>query len=123
MAGWWRDAQADAAKVRSSKLDESRASWRSRVAVGGATLLASALSAAPVHAQPFDCTSSDPSKWPAAAKPYFLVMVDTSGSMTSGVGSEDRARISLEDVRVRARQLASRLANGKMAWQSGSIPA
>ncbi len=44
-------------------------------------------------------------------------------TIASGVGGEDRAQISLDEVRVRARQLASRLADGKMAWQSGSIPA
>ena len=44
-------------------------------------------------------------------------------TIASGLGTEDRVQISLEDVRVRARQLASRLADGKMAWQSGSIPA
>lgn len=44
-------------------------------------------------------------------------------TIASGVGSEDRAQISLDEVRVRARQLATRLADGRMAWQSGSIPA
>ncbi|MFO0553380.1 MAG: MopE-related protein [Polyangiaceae bacterium] len=33
------------------------------------------------------CTSPNPADWPAPAKPYFLLMVDTSGSMTDPVGS------------------------------------
>ncbi len=43
--------------------------------------------APPAHAQVFDCASPNPELWPAAAKPYFLLMVDTSGSMTDPVGS------------------------------------
>ncbi|MBK6513844.1 MAG: hypothetical protein IPG04_06900 [Polyangiaceae bacterium] len=31
------------------------------------------------HAQ--DCTSPDPAQWPPSAKPYFMLVVDTSGSM------------------------------------------
>ncbi|NUP04704.1 MAG: hypothetical protein HOW73_01445, partial [Polyangiaceae bacterium] len=45
-----------------------------------------ALAFAPeAHAQ--NCASSNPADWPAPAKPYFLLMVDTSGSMTDSVGS------------------------------------
>jgi hypothetical protein len=29
----------------------------------------------------YDCTSSDPTQWPPAAKPYFMIAFDTSGSM------------------------------------------
>ena len=32
--------------------------------------------------QTYDCTSSDPSKWPPPAKPYFMIAFDTSGSMS-----------------------------------------
>ena len=34
-------------------------------------------------AQPFDCNSPNPSMWPPPAKPYFMVVVDTSGSMSA----------------------------------------
>ncbi len=34
-------------------------------------------------AQPFDCSSPDPKMWPPPAKPYFMMVVDTSGSMTA----------------------------------------
>lgn len=37
----------------------------------------------PAHAQ--SCLSSDPSQWPNPAKPYFMVVFDTSGSMTQTV--------------------------------------
>jgi len=36
----------------------------------------------------------NPSNWPAAAKPYFLLAVDTSGSMTSAVGSSTSCTVS-----------------------------
>jgi heterodisulfide reductase subunit A len=44
-------------------------------------------------------------------------------TIASGVGRERPARSSLEDVRGQARQLASRLAEGRTGWQSASIPA
>ena len=47
-------------------------------AFGGSALLATA----PAEAQePAACLSPNPSDWPAPAKPYFMVVVDTSGSM------------------------------------------
>ncbi|MBU1220224.1 hypothetical protein KKF34_10140 [Myxococcota bacterium] len=36
-----------------------------------------------VYAEPAECLSMDPSDWPQPAKPYFIFLVDTSGSMTS----------------------------------------
>src|SRR5690606_20954780 len=38
-----------------------------------------ATSAESAHAQ--SCSSPNPADWPAAARPYFMVVVDTSGSM------------------------------------------
>ena len=35
------------------------------------------------------CTSPNPNDWPASAKPYFMIIMDTSGSMDSNVGSRD----------------------------------
>jgi MYXO-CTERM domain-containing protein len=54
-------------------------------ALGIVTVLGAVGVTEDAHAQ--NCNSSNPADWPAAAKPYFLLMVDTSGSMTSGVGS------------------------------------
>lgn len=35
------------------------------------------------------CLSSDPTQWPHPAKPYFMVVFDTSSSMTSAVGTSN----------------------------------
>ncbi|HVU05292.1 MAG TPA: VWA domain-containing protein [Polyangiaceae bacterium] len=63
---------------------------RSRFAlllVTGLALPAFLLSAEKSKAQtvpaPYDCRSSDPQKWPPSSKPYFMLAVDTSGSMTN----------------------------------------
>jgi MYXO-CTERM domain-containing protein len=54
----------------------------SALIMGGIALL----SAPSAQAQePASCLSQNPADWPAAAKPYFLLMIDTSGSMTSAV--------------------------------------
>jgi len=38
--------------------------------------------------EPAACLSQDPAQWPAPSKPYFMIIVDTSGSMiTNNVGS------------------------------------
>jgi len=44
-----------------------------------ASLAATALVSQPAGA--YDCYSSDPKDWPPPAKPYFMVIVDASGSM------------------------------------------
>jgi hypothetical protein len=33
----------------------------------------------------YDCSSSDPTKWPSPAKPYFMIAFDTSGSMSESI--------------------------------------
>jgi len=46
--------------------------------------------ASPVRAgntEPAACLTSDPTQWPAAAKPYFLVIADSSTSMTTAVAT------------------------------------
>ena len=43
------------------------------------------LRAAMAAAEPAACLSSDPKQWPQSSKPYFLVIVDTSGSMGTTV--------------------------------------
>ncbi len=56
------------------------------LALGGA--LAAAVYSPPASAQePAACLSPDPAQWPAASKPYFMLAIDTSGSMTTGVAS------------------------------------
>ncbi|MEO7331630.1 MAG: MopE-related protein, partial [Minicystis sp.] len=53
--------------------------------VASALALAALVSPAPVRAEPAACLSADPSLWPAASRPYFMMLVDTSGSMISAV--------------------------------------
>ena len=48
------------------------------VALAGATLGA-------VEAEAQNCLSQNPADWPAASKPYFMLVMDTSGSMVSEV--------------------------------------
>lgn len=69
-----------------SRWDTRTRSRALRVALAGAAAAAvAAFAPGELHAQPFDCASADPAMWPAPAKPYFLVMVDTSGSMTANI--------------------------------------
>ncbi len=56
-----------------------------RLTIGLGVVAAVAALSHPAEAQ--DCSSMDPADWPAPAKPYFLLAVDTSGSMTANVGS------------------------------------
>ncbi|MEO7594342.1 MAG: hypothetical protein ABI134_24225, partial [Byssovorax sp.] len=59
--------------------------------VAFATVLALVASAAPASgacpspAEPASCLSPDPAKWPTPSKPYFMLAVDTSGSMRQNV--------------------------------------
>src|SRR4051812_18979739 len=52
--------------------------------VGGALSLAVTVGApTPARAaEPAACLSPNPAAWPASSKPYFMIVVDTSGSMT-----------------------------------------
>ncbi len=45
----------------------------------------SASGACPSPAEPASCLSPDPAKWPTPSKPYFMLAVDTSGSMRQNV--------------------------------------
>ncbi len=40
-------------------------------------------------AEPASCLSPNPADWPASSKPYFMLVVDSSGSMTTSVGATD----------------------------------
>src|SRR5262249_20705113 len=46
---------------------------------------ASLLEARPARAEPASCLLPDPSQWPAVSKPYFMLLIDTSGSMITTV--------------------------------------
>ena len=67
----------------------------SKVALGlgiASLVTAGAALLIPSDATAYDCTSPDPAQWPPSSKPYFLIIVDTSGSMSDGnsdVGSTD----------------------------------
>src|SRR6186713_901133 len=39
------------------------------------------------YAEPPECLSADPSEWPSPSKPYFMLIVDTSGSMDDPVAT------------------------------------
>ncbi len=56
-------------------------------ALPAAVLLAALTESTSASAITYDCSSPDPSKWPPAAKPYFMIAFDTSSSMDTGVGS------------------------------------
>ena len=54
--------------------------------VAGAAALAGSLSSRPVlAAEAPECLLPDPTKWPAPAKPYFMIAYDTSGSMAAAI--------------------------------------
>lgn len=44
---------------------------------------------APAYAEPASCLSPDPNQWPTPAKPYFMVIFDTSTSMTTSVATSN----------------------------------
>jgi MYXO-CTERM domain-containing protein len=58
-------------------------SWLIRALAVGVGLLAAGVS---VEAQAQNCLSNNPADWPAASKPYFMLVLDTSGSMVTDVG-------------------------------------
>jgi hypothetical protein len=61
-----------------------------RAALSALACLASAAIALPAAAQEDPkCLSPNPADWPAAARPYFMVAFDTSGSMTSTVATNN----------------------------------
>ena len=58
----------------------------------GVAILTAAL---PSVASAQNCSSMNPADWPAAAKPYFLLAVDTSGSMSTNVGPNTTCTVPL----------------------------
>src|SRR5262245_7925174 len=52
-------------------------------ALAASALAVGAFAKPAVAAEPAVCLSFVPSDWPAPAKPYFMLIVDTSGSMTT----------------------------------------
>jgi len=65
-------------------------SWnRALVALAPLGVAAAALlGASSAAAEPASCLSTNPADWPPSAKPYFLVIVDTSGSMAACTNPE-----------------------------------
>jgi MYXO-CTERM domain-containing protein len=58
-------------------------SWLGALAVGTAVVAIGSQASAQ------DCFSDNPADWPPPARPYFMVVFDTSGSMTSNVPTTD----------------------------------
>ena len=58
---------------------------RSVVFLGLGALATGALLTAPRASaqEPAACLASDPAQWPSASRPYFMLVVDTSGSMVA----------------------------------------
>jgi MYXO-CTERM domain-containing protein len=60
--------------------------FRRAVALGGALAATTILLSPPAGAaEDAACLSQDPTQWPKPSRPYFMVVVDTSGSMTTAV--------------------------------------
>ncbi len=57
------------------------------VAFAGAALATLATASTSFAQEPASCLSSDPAVWPASSKPYFMLLLDSSGSMNISVGS------------------------------------
>ena len=67
-----------------------RSSRRTWITALAAVTAAAALVGAPSSAaaqEPAACLSPNPSDWPSSSAPYFMLLADTSGSMTSTVGN------------------------------------
>ena len=59
---------------------------RLRLAFMALAVAAVSFASAPADAQ---CTSPNPNDWPASAKPYFMIIMDTSGSMARCLNSNN----------------------------------
>ena len=57
--------------------------------VGAATLALALLAPKASSAEPASCLSTNPADWPSPSRPYFMIIVDTSGSMGNNVGSNN----------------------------------
>ncbi len=51
----------------------------------GVVIASLLLGALPASAEPTTCLSMDPAVWPSAAKPYFMVLLDSTSSMNAAV--------------------------------------
>lgn len=83
MGSRWKSVRASVARQEET---HARASMGMRM-LAGFGLAFTALAHAPdAHAQqPAACLSDNPAQWPAPAKPYFMLVVDTSGSMSEAI--------------------------------------
>jgi Putative metal-binding motif len=72
--------------TRKSSLISSRTWLLRRPAAAAAAFLAvAAVAAVAPAAEPAACLSPDPAQWPTPSKPYFMIAMDTSGSMNQNV--------------------------------------
>lgn len=60
---------------------------RLRSVLASAALLIAACATHAGNTEPLACLAADPNQWPAAAKPYFLIIADSSASMSTSVGT------------------------------------
>ncbi|MCK6590052.1 MAG: putative metal-binding motif-containing protein, partial [Polyangiaceae bacterium] len=70
-------------------IHHARVSRFTAVACGFSAFAAASLAAPGTSAEPAACLSPDPSQWPAAAKPYFMIAFDTSTSMALPVAASN----------------------------------
>src|SRR4051794_2655884 len=69
-----------------------------RSVVGSCLATLALLSAPSARAQePAACKSTNPASWPPPSKPYFMIVVDTSGSMNSAVGTPNSCGYKVYD--------------------------
>ena len=86
MSSTWHYGPATARHAPEPRNNAERwAPWGARLALAAALSTVTMLASPEVRAQ--SCTSSDPSQWPAPSRPYFMLVVDTSGSMILPVAS------------------------------------
>ena len=65
--------------------DARRSCFSALVAFAGAALATMSYASEAFAQEPAACLSSDPSVWPKPSRPYFMMAMDTSGSMVLGV--------------------------------------
>ena len=67
--------------------DARRSHFSALVATAGAMLATFGSLSTAVGQEPASCLSSNPAVWPKPSRPYFMMAMDTSGSMVADVGS------------------------------------
>jgi hypothetical protein len=91
-AGEDESADMSAPSIAKRAFGERLRLGSSRITAAACSLLAFAaasLAASSASAEPAACLSPNPSQWPAAAKPYFMIAFDTSASMALPVAASN----------------------------------